>query len=127
MLIYAAIVAAIVMRFVIPRWQKNPPNRFIALIVQARGVNAGVPDAVWTRRDYLRAARLSALAAVGLGGLTWIAGTAGEHSVNGSPFNLVASGVLLIGAIGCVMAMVMLLAHLVRAAIAKPDSHSRGA
>ena len=122
MLIYAAIIVAIVLRFVLPRWQKAPPNRFIALIVKPRGVDATPPGAVLARRDYLRAARISALAAAGLALLTWLSGYIGEHSLNGTMPNMLASGTLMIGAIGFVMAIVMVVIHLVQAARATPTS-----
>jgi hypothetical protein len=122
MLIYAAIIVAIVLRFVLPRWQKAPPNRFIAILARPRGIDAPVPGAVWVRTDYLKAARLTAFAAAGLAALTWIAEVVGERSINGSTVNLIASGFLLIGTIGFVMAVVMVIVHLVRAARAKSGS-----
>ena len=122
MLIYAAIVVAIAMRFLLPRWQKTPPNRIIALLVRPRGVDAPQRGVSLDRAAYLRAARISFVAAVALGVLTWGSGWAGEHSLNGSPVNMLASGALMIGAIGFVMAAIMAVTHLVQAARVKSTS-----
>jgi hypothetical protein len=122
MLIYAAIVMAVILRFVLPRWQKAPPNRFIALMFKPRGVDTPAAGVVLARGEYLRAARISALTAVGLALLTWLDEFAEERTLNGSMPNMLASGALLIGAIGFVMAVVMVVTHLVQAARAKPIS-----
>lgn len=114
-----AILAAIVLRIVIPRWQKQPPNRAAAIAVGVRGVQPSGPNGVWTRGDRLRAAGFSGTVALGLAALTWLGGFASGRTYNGSTVNLIATGALFLGAIGLLMAVLVGLGHLIRAPFAQ--------
>jgi hypothetical protein len=122
-----AIIAAIALRILIPRWRKRPPNELAAVAVRSFGVRPTGPNGSWTKHDRLRAAGFSATVALGFAGLEWLGGVADTHTTNGSPANLAVAFVLLLGAIGLVLAAIMAVAHLVGAAIAPRTPNSPGA
>ena len=122
-----AIIAAIALRILIPRWRKRPPNELAAIAVRPFGVQQTGPNGAWTRGDRLRAAGFSATVALGFAGLAWLAGEGETHTANGSPANLAAAGVLLLGALGLVLAAIMAVIHLIGAAIAPRTPESPGA
>jgi hypothetical protein len=113
-----AIIAAIALRILIPRWRKRPPNELAAVAVRPFGLQHTGPNGAWTKGDRLRAAGFSATVALGFVGLAWLGGVADAHTANGSSANLAAGGVLLLGAIGLVLAAIMAVVHLIGAAIA---------
>ena len=115
-----AIIAAIVLRFALPRLQKNPPNPLVGSVVKQRGIQPTGPGGIWTRRDHLRAAGFSGTVALLLLGAVWLGVTIEERTQNGSTLNLLASGLLFLGAIGMLMACASALLSLMKAAVARP-------
>jgi hypothetical protein len=122
-----AIIAAIALRILIPRWRERPPNELAAVAVRPFGVRPTGPNGSWTRGDRLRAAGFSATIALGFAGLEWLGGVADTYTTNGSPTNLAVACVLLLGAIGLVLAAIMAVVHLIGAAIAPRAPDSPGA
>ena len=120
-----ALFAAIALRILIPRWQKQPPNKAAALATRQFGARPTGPNGRWTRGDRLRGAGWSATAALGLAAVAWVGGAIGEHTANGSTANMVASGVLFLGAIGLVMALIMAMIHLFAAAFTPASIDAR--
>ena len=119
-----AIIAAIALRVLIPRWQKRPPNRAAAVAARPLGVQPTGPDGTWTRRDYLRAAGFSSTVALGLAALTYAGGALAQRSAVGSTMDRVATGMMFLGGFGLVLAIGMTLIHLVKAAITRqPAEH----
>ena len=117
-----AILAAIVLRIVIPRWRKQPPNRAAAIAVSVRGIQPTGPGGVWTRGDRLRAAGLSGTIALGLAALTWLGAFVSGRTSNGSAVNLIATGALFVGVLGLLLAVLVALGHLARAPFAQHGS-----
>ena len=122
-----AIIAAIALCILIPRWRKRPPNQLAALAVRRFGIRKTGPDGTWTKGDRLRAASFSAAVALILAGLAWLAGEGDAHTANGSPANLAAAVLELFGAIGLVLAAIVTVVHLIGAAIAPRAPQPPGA
>ena len=114
-MLFWALIAAIALRILIPRWRKKPPNELAAVAVKARGVGPTGPDGKWTRRDRLHAASFSGTAALVLAALAVGAGYIEQLGPNGSPREMIASGFMFLGAIGIVMAVIMAGVHVVGA------------
>jgi putative exporter of polyketide antibiotics len=110
-----AILAVIALRILIPRWQKRPPNRAIGVAVMARGIQPTGPGGIWTRGDHLRAVNFSGTIALALAAVTVLASYVEQLGPNGSTREMISSGVMLIAAIGLVMAVLIALFHLVKA------------
>jgi hypothetical protein len=114
-----AILAAIALRFLLPRWQKAPPNEVASMVARARGVQPTGPHGTWTRQDHLRAAGYSGTVALFLLGLAWIGGEIEQHTPNGSALDMFGGFLLLLGAIGLVMAILTALMSLGKAAMTR--------
>ena len=114
-----AIIAAIALRILIPRWQKHPPNRAAATVVRPLGVHPTGPNGSWTRGDHFRAAGFSATVAIVCAAVAWLGGEIGQHTLNGSTVEMVATGLALLGSIGFIMAILMAAISLVKAAFAR--------
>ena len=115
-----AIVAAIALRILIPRWQKHPPNRAAATVVRPLGVHPTGPNGSWTRGDQLRAAGFSATVAIVCAAVVWLGAEIEQHVQNGSTAESVATGLLFVGMIGFVLAILMAAISLAKAALARP-------
>jgi hypothetical protein len=122
-----AIIAAIALRILIPRWRRRPPNKLAAIAVRPFGIQQTGPDGAWTKGDRLRAAGFSATVALGFAGLAWLGGEGDAHTANNTSANLAAAGVALLGAIGLVLAAIMSVVHLIGAAIASRVPEPPGA
>jgi hypothetical protein len=122
-----AILAAIVLRFALPRLQKHSRNPFVASVFKSRGIQPTGPDGQWTRRDHLRAAGFSGTVALLLLGVAWLGATIEQHTWNGVTLNLIASGVMFLGAIGLLMACASALISLAKAALTRPSIPEHGA
>jgi hypothetical protein len=122
-----AILAAIALRFLLPRWQKAPPNQVASVVARARGVRPTGPDGTWTRRDRLREAGYSSTVALFLLGLAWIGVEIEQRTLNGSSLNMVGGFLLLLGALGLVMAILTALISLGKAAMTPRTIDERSA
>lgn len=119
MLLWAAL-AAIALRYLIPRWRRQPPDNAGARVTRPlSGIEPTGPNGSWTRRDHLRGAGTATLTGLALLGVSALAFNGMERLPDNSTADMVLSGIFFGTVLGLTMATVWALVCLAKAALVR--------